>query len=126
MYRILTNTFINTYRSKRRHPEETELEDGEDFYLFSTAWVASRPPRPAERRDEVLDSFTDDRGSNRRSIAPGAFRMAVLLPMWRASPTRRSPKSWKFRSDRHEPPPSGRRGLQKALAPIWYPGDSCR
>ncbi|MGH9165755.1 MAG: sigma-70 family RNA polymerase sigma factor, partial [Acidimicrobiales bacterium] len=34
LYRILTNTFINTYRAKKRRPEESEVEDVEDLYLY--------------------------------------------------------------------------------------------
>jgi RNA polymerase sigma-70 factor (ECF subfamily) len=33
-HKILTNTFINSYRSKKRRPDEVELDDSEDFYLF--------------------------------------------------------------------------------------------
>ena len=34
LYRILTNTFINTYRAKQRRPEESELDEVEDLYLY--------------------------------------------------------------------------------------------
>ena len=34
LYRILTNTFINTYRSKKRRPDETDLDEVEDLYLY--------------------------------------------------------------------------------------------
>src|SRR5438270_3168153 len=34
LYRILTNTYINTYRAKKRRPLETDLGDVEDFYLY--------------------------------------------------------------------------------------------
>ena len=34
LYKILTNTFINTYRAKKRRPEQVDLDDIEDFYLF--------------------------------------------------------------------------------------------
>src|SRR5881398_2467726 len=34
LYRILTNTFINSYRSKKRRPEESDIEDVEDLYLY--------------------------------------------------------------------------------------------
>ena len=34
LYRILTNTFINSYRARRRRPEQTELDDVEDLYLY--------------------------------------------------------------------------------------------
>src|SRR3984893_10442043 len=34
LYKILTNTFINSYRAKKRRPEQTELDDVEDLYLY--------------------------------------------------------------------------------------------
>jgi len=34
LYRILTNTFINTYRAKKRRPDQVDLDDVEDFYIF--------------------------------------------------------------------------------------------
>ena len=34
LYRILTNTYINTYRAKKRRPEIADVEDVEDLYLY--------------------------------------------------------------------------------------------
>src|SRR5256885_3581203 len=34
LYKILTNTFINSYRAKKRRPDEVDLDDTEDFFLF--------------------------------------------------------------------------------------------
>src|SRR5258708_34990849 len=34
LYRILTNTFINQYRAKKRRPHQVDLDDVEDFYIF--------------------------------------------------------------------------------------------
>src|SRR5512139_1258596 len=34
LYRILTNTYINSYRSKKRRPEEAALDEAEDLYLY--------------------------------------------------------------------------------------------
>ena len=34
LYRILTNTFINQYRAKKRRPDQVDLDDVEDFYIF--------------------------------------------------------------------------------------------
>src|SRR5215207_4733116 len=34
LYRILTNTFINSYRAKKRRPEESDIEEVEDLYLY--------------------------------------------------------------------------------------------
>src|SRR5213082_174134 len=32
LYKILTNTFINSYRAKKRRPDETELADGDEAF----------------------------------------------------------------------------------------------
>ena len=34
LFRILTNAFINTYRAKQRRPQESELGEVEDLYLY--------------------------------------------------------------------------------------------
>ena len=34
LYRILTNTYINSYRAKQRRPDETDLDEVEDLYLY--------------------------------------------------------------------------------------------
>src|SRR3990167_3575709 len=34
LYKILTNTFINTYRAKKRRPEEAVFDDVEEFSLY--------------------------------------------------------------------------------------------
>src|SRR5919197_3616690 len=34
LYRILTNTYINSYRAKKRRPEQSDVDDVEDFYLY--------------------------------------------------------------------------------------------
>ena len=74
LYKILTNTFINTYRAKKRRPEETEFDDVEDFALYGRlrgleAADASRTPET-----EVLDAMPDEPGEN----APPADRPALL------------------------------------------------
>src|SRR6202011_5816836 len=61
LYKILTNTFINSYRAKKRRPEQSELDDVEDLYLY--------------RRLGGLDA--DVKGA--LESLPEQFRMAVLL-----------------------------------------------
>src|SRR3974390_1958558 len=34
LYRILTNTYINSYRAAKRRPETADVEDVEDLYLY--------------------------------------------------------------------------------------------
>src|SRR5947199_10162890 len=50
LYRILTNTFINSYRSRKRRPEQTELDDVEDLYLYRR--LGGPEEAAAGRRDE--------------------------------------------------------------------------
>src|ERR1700721_1502498 len=50
LYRILTNTFINSYRAAKRRPEVTDVEDVEDLYLYKrlTPTGGGEPGRSAE------------------------------------------------------------------------------
>jgi RNA polymerase sigma-70 factor, ECF subfamily len=79
LYKILTNTFINSYRAKRRRPAETELDDVEDLYLYRRLGgnQASSLGRSAE--DLVLDRFTESEVKTAVESLPEAFRLAVLL-----------------------------------------------
>ncbi len=80
LYRILTNTYINTYRAAKRRPEISDVEDVEDLYLYrrvSNVDGTTQAGRSAE--DEALDSFTDDEVKAALESLPEAFRMAVLL-----------------------------------------------
>ncbi|MGH9169958.1 MAG: sigma-70 family RNA polymerase sigma factor [Acidimicrobiales bacterium] len=79
LYRILTNTFINSYRAKRRHPEETELEEVEDFYLFHRLGGLEAAAAGRSAEDEALDGITDEEVKGAVESLPESFRMAVLL-----------------------------------------------
>jgi RNA polymerase sigma-70 factor (ECF subfamily) len=79
LYRILTNTYINTYRAKKRRPDETELDEVEDLYLYHRigGLEAAMAGRSAE--DELLDRFTEAEVKEAIEELPDNFRMAVLL-----------------------------------------------
>jgi RNA polymerase sigma-70 factor (ECF subfamily) len=79
LYRILTNTYINAYRARKRRPEEQELEDVEDFYLYRRLGgiEAAQIGRSAE--DELFDMFTDTEVKDALEALPEQFRLAVLL-----------------------------------------------
>jgi len=79
LYRILTNTFINIYRAKKRRPEESDLDDVEDLYLYRRlgGLEAAQAGRSAE--DEVLDQITEGEVKAAIEALPEQFRMAVLL-----------------------------------------------
>jgi RNA polymerase sigma-70 factor, ECF subfamily len=79
LYRILTNTYINSYRAKKRRPDETELDEVEDLYLYRRigGLEAAMAGRSAE--EELLDRFTDAEVKEALESLPENFRMAVLL-----------------------------------------------
>ena len=77
LFRILTNTFINTYRAKQRRPQETELADVEDLYLYRRISGVEVAARSAE--DTLFDLFTDEEVKKALEDLPEAFRLPVLL-----------------------------------------------
>ncbi|MGP0029318.1 MAG: sigma-70 family RNA polymerase sigma factor [Acidimicrobiales bacterium] len=79
LYRILTNTFINSYRAAKRRPEVTDVEDVEDLYLYRRLPGAGSGDSGRSAEDEALDRFTDDDVKSALEALPEAFRMAVLL-----------------------------------------------
>ena len=76
LFRILTNSFINTYRAKQRRPQETDVEDIEDLYLYKRIG-AIEASRSAE--DQLMDVFTDDEVKEALEALPENFRIPVLL-----------------------------------------------
>ena len=79
LYRILTNTYINAYRAKQRRPDETDLDEVEDLYLYRRlgGLEAARTGRSAE--DELMDAFSEAEVKAAIEDLPENFRMAVLL-----------------------------------------------
>ncbi len=79
LYRILTNSFINRYRSKQRRPEETNLGDIEDLYLYRRVSSLESAVSSLSAEDEFLDLFTDDEVKAAVEHLPDTFRLPVLL-----------------------------------------------
>ncbi|MEY2455196.1 MAG: polymerase sigma-70 factor, subfamily, partial [Acidimicrobiaceae bacterium] len=79
LYRILTNTYINTYRAKKRRPDESDLEDVEDLYLYRRLGGLEAATRGRSAEDQLLDTYTDDEVKAALESLPEQFRMAVLL-----------------------------------------------
>src|SRR5437764_3516958 len=79
LYRILTNTFINTYRARKRRPEQTELDDVEDLYLYRRLGGLEAAAAGRSAEEEVLDHFTETDVKEAIESLPEQFRMAVLL-----------------------------------------------
>src|SRR5438067_3195338 len=79
LYRILTNTFINSYRSRKRRPEQTELDDVEDLYLYRRLGGLEAAAAGRSAEEEVLDHFTETDVKEAIEALPEQFRLAVLL-----------------------------------------------
>jgi RNA polymerase sigma-70 factor (ECF subfamily) len=79
LYRILTNTFINSYRAAKRRPEVTDVEDVEDLYLYKRLTDTGSVGVGRSAEEEALDRFTDEDVKAALEALPEAFRMAVLL-----------------------------------------------
>ncbi|MBI2705761.1 MAG: sigma-70 family RNA polymerase sigma factor [Actinobacteria bacterium] len=79
LYRILTNTFINSYRAKQRRPDETELDEGENLYLYRRLGGLEAATAGRSAEDELMDWFTDAEVKDAVEALPENFRIPVLL-----------------------------------------------
>jgi RNA polymerase sigma-70 factor (ECF subfamily) len=79
LYRILTNTYINTYRARQRRPDETDLDDVEDLYLYKRLGALEQAMAGRSAEDELMSWFTDDEVKAAMEALPEGFRLAVYL-----------------------------------------------
>jgi len=76
LYRILTNTYINSYRKKQREPQAA-ADDVEDWQLARAQSHTSTGLRSAEA--DALDRLPDSDIKEALAALPEEFRMAVYL-----------------------------------------------
>ena len=79
LYRILTNTYINSYRAKQRRPDERQLDEVEDLYLYRRIGAVEEALASRSAEDELMDLFTDDEVKSALDSLPEQFRIAVYL-----------------------------------------------
>jgi RNA polymerase sigma-70 factor (ECF subfamily) len=79
LYRILTNAFINRYRSKQRRPMETDLADVEDLYLYKRVASLENAAATLSAEDQLLDLLTDDEVKSAVEDLPDTFKLPVIL-----------------------------------------------
>ncbi|MDD9206258.1 sigma-70 family RNA polymerase sigma factor [Georgenia sp. 10Sc9-8] len=77
LYRILTNSFINTYRKKQREPLQSDTDTVEDWQIHRAASHTSVGLRSAEV--EAMDQLPDTEIRNALAQLPEDFRLAVYL-----------------------------------------------
>ena len=76
MYRILTNTFINSYRKKQREPVTVQEDDLDEWYLYDKLGENGVEP---SAEAEVIRSMPDEDVQRALEALPEGFRLAVLL-----------------------------------------------
>lgn len=77
LFRILTNTFINSYRKKQREPQRSGAEEVEDWQLARAASHTSSGLKSAEA--EALERLPDSDIKRALQALPEEFRIAVYL-----------------------------------------------
>jgi RNA polymerase sigma-70 factor (ECF subfamily) len=80
LYKILTNAFINSFRARKRRPQEVDVEDVEVLYLYKRLrGTQGGPAAGRSAEDEVLERITDTEVKAAVESLPESFRMTVLL-----------------------------------------------
>src|SRR4051812_18979125 len=77
MYRILTNTYINTYRKRQREPLQSDAAEVEDYQLARAESHTSVGLKSAEV--QALEHLPDSEVKNALQELPEDFRIAVYL-----------------------------------------------
>lgn len=77
LYRILTNTFINTYRKKQREPYQGTIDELEDWQLGGAESTTAMSSRSAEA--EAIDHLPDSAVKDALQSIPEDFRLAVYF-----------------------------------------------
>ncbi len=77
MYRILTNTYINTYRKRQREPLQSDAAEVEDYQLARAESHTSAGLKSAEV--QALEHLPDTEVKRALQELPEDFRMAVYL-----------------------------------------------
>ena len=79
LFRIMTNTFINKYNAQQRRPQESELDEVEELFLFRRMGAFDQSKINHSAEDQMLELFTDDEVKNAIEELPETFRIPVLL-----------------------------------------------
>ncbi len=76
LFRILTNTHINRYRTKSRRPQEAELDNVENLYLYRRVGDEGISP---SAEDDLMQRLTDPTVTDAVAQLPEHYRLPVLL-----------------------------------------------
>jgi len=75
LFRIMKNTFINTYRKNTKEPDKVDYEEIENFYEN----IKPSSTDSAHLEKDIYDNLLDDELSGAISSLPEDFRTVVIL-----------------------------------------------
>ncbi|MEO8232954.1 MAG: sigma-70 family RNA polymerase sigma factor [Ignavibacteriota bacterium] len=75
LFRIMKNTFINTYRKNAKEPDKVDYEEIENFYEN----IKPSSTDSAHLEKDIYDSLLDDELSSAISSLPEDFRTVIIL-----------------------------------------------
>jgi RNA polymerase sigma-70 factor (ECF subfamily) len=79
LFRIMTNTYINAYRAKQRRPNETDLADVEDLYLYRNLPALQNSPAGRSAEESLMEMLPDAEVKQALEDLPDNFRLPVIL-----------------------------------------------
>jgi RNA polymerase sigma-70 factor, ECF subfamily len=79
LFRILTNTYINSYRAKQRRPDESDLGDIEDLYLYKNIGTLQDASIGRSAEESLMAMLPDTEVKQALEDLPDNFRLPVIL-----------------------------------------------
>ncbi len=79
LFKIMTNTFINIYRSKQKESTSVSFDDVDDNFLYSQLEATTESGNPEK---DFLAKMIDEDVVNAIEQLPGEFRMVVVLAFY--------------------------------------------
>ena len=79
LFRILTNTYINKYRAKQRRPDESDLGEIEDLYLYKRLGTFEDASIGRSAEESLMEMLPDDEVKAALEGLPDNFRLPVIL-----------------------------------------------
>jgi RNA polymerase sigma-70 factor (ECF subfamily) len=92
LFKILKNTFINTYRKKQKTPPQSDFAEIEDSFESRLSTDVSGKMKSPE--EEILENVLDEDVKRALDDLPPDYRMAVILADLEDFHTRRSRAFW--------------------------------
>lgn len=81
LFKILTNSYINTYRKKAREPKQVDVAgiEDDDFYLYNQILDTGNGTQEPSAEELVFSTFVDEEVREALDAVPENFRVPVLL-----------------------------------------------